>query len=287
MIEIGVLLALFSAFTSSLRESIRKHVSRDFSSVEIGFVTQVYGVILLAPFAGWYLFKSSISFTPGLVFAIFVSAIGVLSSTYVYVEAMRISDLSVTEPLRQMAPIIVALIEPVVLGTDFSYKILIAALMGAGGSYILVSDKGLKQPIQNLRNKGALMALTTAGIFAVIAIVKRFGSTNIEPLLFTYFTYILGLIGFWTWKKRNNEKIGKDRFLRKDVFSMGVVTAFGAVVTIYAFSMISASETVVIKQASGIFGILMGRKFFNEDNIIRKLIGALIIIAGVVLVALI
>jgi len=108
--EIGILIALLSAFTSSLRESIRKHVSADFSSVEIGFITQVYGVILLAPFAGYYLLRSNIAPTPGLLFAILVSAAGVLSSTYIYVEAMRISDLSVTEPLRQMTPLIVALL---------------------------------------------------------------------------------------------------------------------------------------------------------------------------------
>lgn len=285
--EIGILVALLSAFTSSLRESIRKHVSTDFSSVEIGFITQVYGVLLLAPFATYYLLNSNISPTLGLLFAVLVSAGGVLSSTYIYVEAMRISDLSVTEPLRQMTPLIVALLEPVILGTNFSYKILVAAFMGALGSYILVSDSGFKEPFENVRNKGALMALSVAGIFAILAIVKRFGSTNIEPLLFTYFTYVLGLIGFWIWKRRNNEKISKEEFFRKDVFSMGAVTAGGAVITIYAFSMISASETVVVKQSSGIFGILIGRRFFSEEGIVRKLIGAGVIITGVVLVALI
>lgn len=284
--EMGILVALVSAFTSSLRESIRKHVSSDFSSVEIGFITQVYGCILLAPFAIYYLLQSSVTLTSGLIFAILVSAAGVLSSTYIYVEAMRISDLSVTEPLRQMTPLIVALLEPVILGTTFSYKILLAAFMGALGSYVLVSDNGFKEPLENLRNKGALMAIAVACIFAVLAIVKRFGSTSIEPLLFTYFTYVLGLVGFWIWKKKNDEEVSREEFLRKDVFSMGAVTAIGAVITIYAFSMISASETVVIKQSSGIFGILIGRRFFSEEGIIRKMIGASIIIGGVVLVAL-
>ena len=285
--EIGILVALVSAFTSSLRESIRKHVSSDFSSVEIGFLTQVYGAVVLAPFALYYLLQTQITFTPGLVFALLLSAGGVLSSTYIYVEAMRISDLSVTEPLRQMTPLIVALLEPLVLDTAFSIKIVAAALLGALGSYVLVSKNGLAEPLENMKNKGAFMALLVAVIFAVLAIAKRFGSTNIEPLLFTYFTYILGLIGFWIWKRRNGEEIGREDFLRRDIAAMGVVTAVGAVITIYAFSLISASEVVVVKQTSGIFGILIGRRFFSEEAIIRKLIGALIIIAGVAVVALI
>jgi drug/metabolite transporter (DMT)-like permease len=282
--EIGVLVALLSAFTSSLRESIRKHVSSDFTSVEIGFMTQVYGSILLAPFAGFYLLKTSPEFTPALVFSIILSAAGVLSSTYIYVEAMRISDLSVTEPLRQMTPLIVAFIEPLVLKTGFSWIIVLAGLLGAVGSYILVSENGLMKPFRNIRNRGALMAVAVAAIFAVLAVVKRFGSTNIEPLLFTYFSYVLGLLGFWIWKRKDGDSIKKESWLRKDVFAMGTVTAVGAVITIYAFSLISASEATIIKQMSGIFGILIGGRFFQEEDIYRKMLGAVILILGVVLV---
>jgi len=130
------------------------------------------------------------------------------------------------------------------------------------------------------------MAVLVAIIFALLAVAKRFGSTNIEPLLFTYITYVIGLIGFWIWKRRSGDNISRENYMRKDVFSMGVVTAIGAVITIYAFSMISASEVVVIKQTSGIFGILIGRKFFKETQILRKLLGTSIIILGVALVAL-
>lgn len=68
---------------------------------------------------------------------------------------------------------------------------------------------------------------------------------------------------------------------------MGVVTAGGAVITIYAFSLISASEVVVVNQTSGIFGILIGRQFFKEEAIFRKLLGALVIVTGASIVTLI
>jgi drug/metabolite transporter (DMT)-like permease len=152
---------------------------------------------------------------------------------------------------------------------------------------VLVSKESLAEPLESIKNKGAFMALLVAFIFAVLAIAKRFGSTNIEPLLFTYFTYILGLIGFWIWKIRNGEEIGREGFLRRDIAAMGVVTAVGAVITIYVFSLISASEVVVVKQTSGIFGILIGRRFFKEEAIFRKLLGALVIMAGVLIVTLI
>jgi len=279
MVEIGILVALFSTLTSSVRESVRKHVARDFTSVQIGFMTQVYGAIVLLPFAVWQYFKHGLPMTPAIAFSLLVSAGGVLTTTYIYVEAMRITDISVTEPLRQTSPIMVALLEPLILNIKFSKTVIAAALIGSIGSYILVSSEGLTKPIENLRNRGAAMAVVVALIFAFLAIAKRFGSTNINPLLFTYITYILGLFGFWLWKKAEGKKLETGSFLRKDVFSMGVVT-------IYAFSLISASEVTVTKQASAIFGILIGGRFFRETGILRKLIGAAIIIAGVAIVAL-
>lgn len=284
--ELGVILALFSAFVSASRESFRKHVSRDFSSVEIGFMGQVYGVILLFPFATWFYLKNGLTLTPGVLLAVGVSGGLVVATTYIYVEAMRISDISMTEPLRQTTPLFVAILEPLILGISFSKMVLGGALLGTVGSYIMVSDKSLKQPIENFSNRGALMALFVAFLFGIWALASRFGATNAHPLLFSYMTYIAALTGFWIWKRKSSITMEKKSYLRKDVFAMGAITALSAVAGIYAYSMLSASETTIIKQTSGVFGVLIGGRFFKEEDILRKLIGAIIIVSAVALVAL-
>lgn len=282
----GVLLALLAAIFSSLKGVARKHVARDFSSVQIGYIGQVYGAVLLLPVAIWKYSEAGITFTPGVLTAVLVSTAVILSSTYLYIEALRITDISITEPLRNTSPIFVAILEPLILSINFEILVLVAALMGSLGAYILLAKDSLLTPVENMRNRGALLSVIVAFILALYSIAQRFGATNTDPFLFIYLTYLTGLVGFWIWKRKESGSIELNDYFRKDVFALGTVTAAGVVAGIFAYSMISASEVTVIKQSSAVFSVVIGGKFFKEDDLIRKLIGAIIIMLGVILVAI-
>lgn len=282
--EPGTILALTAALFSSLKGIARKHISKDFTSIQIGYLGQVYGSVLILPFAAWRYTQTGFNPTPGILLALVISTAVVLASTYLYIEALRITDISVTEPLRNTSPIFVALLEPLLLGINFQTLILAAALLGSAGAYILVSKDSLLTPIENMKNKGALISVLVAFILGLYSIAQRFGATNADPLIFIYLTYVTSLIGFWIWKKHEGTSVELKTYFRKDVFILGTVTAIGVVAGIYAYSFISASETTVIKQTSAIFSVLIGGKFFKETDLLRKTIGALIIIAGVILV---
>lgn len=282
----GILLALIAALFSSLKGIARKHVSIDFSSVEIGYIGQVYGAVLLSPLAIWRYLEVGMKLKPGVLTALLISTIVIISSTYLYIEALRITDISVTEPLRNTSPIFVALLEPLILGIDFKTLILGAAFLGSAGAYILVAKDSLLTPLENMKNKGALISVLVAFILAIYSIAQRFGATNTDPFLFIYLSYITSLIGFWIWKRRESEGIKLESYFRKDVFALGTVTAFGVIAGIFAYSTISASEVTVIKQTSAVFGVLIGGRFFKEDDLTRKLIGAVVIMLGVLFVAL-
>ena len=155
------------------------------------------------------------------------------------------------------------------------------------GAYILVAKESLITPIENLKNKGALITILVAFLLAVYSIAQRFGATNADPLLFVYISYLTSLIGFWIWKRKESENnIEVRSYFRKDIFALGTVTALGVVAGIFAYSMISASEVTVIKQSSAVFGVLIGGRLFKEDDLTRKLIGAVIIGLGVLLVTI-
>ncbi len=283
----GVLLALIAALFSSLKGIARKHASDHFTSVEIGYMGQVYGAILLLPLGVWRYLETGFNLTPGVLTAVLISTAVILSSTYLYIEALRITDISVTEPLRNTSPIFVALLEPLILGISFKTVLIAAAVLGSAGAYILVSRDSLLTPLENMNNRGAILSITVAFILAVYSIAQRFAATNTDPLLFIYITYVTSLVGFWLWKKHETEENVKPRsYLRKDVFAVGTTTALGVVAGIYAYSIITASEVTVIKQTSAIFSVIIGGKYFKEDDLIRKLVGAAVIVLGVALVAI-
>lgn len=284
--SLGILLALIAALFSSLKGIARKHVSRDFSSVEIGYMGQVYGSVLLLPFAIWRFLDVGLNLTTGVITALFVSTIIIIGSTYLYIEALRITDISITEPIRNISPIFVALLEPLIMDINYETMLLGAAFLGSAGAYILVAKDSLITPIENMKNKGALISVIVAFILAIYSIAQRFGATNADPLLFTYLCYLTSLAGFWYWKRKESEQIEIKSYFRKDIFALGTVTALGVVAGIFAYSMISASEVTVIKQSSAVFSVLIGGRFFKEEDLVRKLLGAVIIMLGVLAVVL-
>ena len=284
--SLGILLALIAALFSSLKGIARKHVSRDFSSVEIGYMGQVYGSVLLLPFAIWRFLDVGLNLTTGVITALFVSTIIIIGSTYLYIEALRITDISITEPIRNISPIFVALLEPLIMDINYETMLLGAAFLGSAGAYILVAKDSLITPIENMKNKGALISVIVAFILAIYSIAQRFGATNADPLLFTYLCYLTSLAGFWYWKRKESEQIEIKSYFRKDIFALGTVTALGVVAGIFAYSMISASEVTVIKQSSAVFSVLIGGRFFKEEDLVRKFLGAVIIMLGVLAVVL-
>jgi drug/metabolite transporter (DMT)-like permease len=284
--SLGILLALIAALFSSLKGIARKHVSRDFSSVELGYMGQVYGSVLLLPFAIWRFLDVGLNLTTGVITALFVSTIIIIGSTYLYIEALRITDISITEPIRNISPIFVALLEPLIMDINYETMLLGAAFLGSAGAYILVAKDSLITPIENMKNKGALISVIVAFILAIYSIAQRFGATNADPLLFTYLCYLTSLAGFWYWKRKESEQIEIKSYFRKDIFALGTVTALGVVAGIFAYSMISASEVTVIKQSSAVFSVLIGGRFFKEEDLVRKFLGAVIIMLGVLAVVL-
>lgn len=283
--SLGILLALIAALFSSLKGIARKHVSRDFSSVEIGYMRQVYGSVLLLPFAIWRFLDVGFTITTGVITALIVSTVIIIGSTYLYIEALRITDISITEPIRNTSPIFVALLEPLMLDINYETMLIGAAFLGSAGAYILVAKDSLITPIENMKNKGALISAFVAFILAIYSIAQRFGATNADPLLFTYLCYLTSLAGFWYWKRRRESRqIQINSYFRKDVFALGIVTALGVVAGIFAYSMISASEVTIIKQSSAVFSVLIGGRFFKEKDLVRKLLGAIIIMLGVLVV---
>lgn len=237
----------------------------------------------MAPIGLYFLLFESFTITFDVAISLIVTSFCVVGSMYIYIEALRFTDLSIAAPLKQLTPVIVAIIEPLILTLSFSKWLFLASIFGATGAYILMSSKGFFQPLKNLKNKGAVLALSTAFIGAVYAISRRFGTTNLDPLLYTYITYLIVLPMFYLMTRNNSSQIELNDFIGRYIIILAIINTASAVVGYYAFSLISASQVSVIKQFSVVLSILIGGKAFKEEGIIRKLIGGFVIILGVLI----
>lgn len=278
---LGTLLALGASFGGSVRETLQKHLTEDFTSLQMAFMGQVLGLLPLTVLAPFVLRGSSFTVNPWIVAALGISSGSTLIAVYLFFEALQGEDLSVVSPLRQVNPVIVAILEPLALGTLLEPMTGLGALASTAGAYVLVASNGLKAPLENLRNREAQLVLLVALIYAGASVARRFGTTATDPFAFLYTTWVLTTSGFTVWIYRRNELPGRKSFLRGDVLSMSLVTVLSVSIGFFALSLISATRYTVIKQLSGIFSVLIGGKVFSEQDLGRKMIGAVLILVGV------
>lgn len=66
---------------------------------------------------------------------------------------------------------------------------------------------------------------------------------------------------------------------------MGLLNALAQAASYYAFSLTNVSYSIAVSQLGVLLTILWGRLFFKEEETQQRLVGALVMILGVVLIA--
>lgn len=283
---IWILVGIAASLMTATRESLNNHLKDEFTTPELGFLGSLHALMFLV--------IATVSVNKGPIitdnFSVLataaISGVSVVLVIYLYIESLRLEDISVVSPIKQTNPLFLAFLEPWLLNFSFNPTIIIGALLSSIGAYILVVRDSFFKPITNLRNKGALLALSVALVYALTSVAQRFGNQRMDPLVFALLTNIVAITGFIIWIKSKKKKLPLNKVFRGDLVFLGAVIFLAAFLTFYGYSIVSASELTVVKQLSGIFAILIGGRFFDEKDIARKLVGGFLIIAGVAFVIL-
>lgn len=283
--KIWILAALAAAAFSSVRFGLLKYFTDEFTPLQIGFIGGILGGLMLLPVGLWRLNVSGNPSLAGVSGAIFSGVMNVIG-LYIYVKALELEDISIVSPLRRTTPVIVAVLEPLIFGFSYSLKSLAGPALAVVGAYIVVFEaEGYLQPFRD-PGRGVLMAISLAFLYAGVVLVERFAIQQIDPLLFTSIVYITLGIGFTFLAGIRGESVNSGVFRRPEIIGLGVITVLGSISIFYALSLTDASKVVTVKQSVIIFNILIGGFFFGEEDILRKIVGSLLIIAGIVIVIL-
>lgn len=208
------------------------------------------------------------------------------------VSAMHLGDLSVLGPINAYKAVISLLVGIVVLGEMPSWLGLVGIGLIVVGSYVVLS-KGrgtgwswalFTQPEVRLR----IIALVCSGIDGVF--LKRaiqLSSPGTAFFCWCWLGFILSLIwlGITQWKSSSTQL----RLLIRQWPTYLVLFAcvgFMQLATNIAFSTLQVGYALALFQTSALLSVFFGYRFFNETGIVRKLIGALVMVAGAILIVL-
>lgn len=281
--EVWILTALAAAGFSSVKAAIQKYLTDDYDSIDIGYMRSILSLIFLLPVAVGVYIYSGITLQVPAVLGALVSGLGNVLGIYLMLEAFAIEDISVVSPLRRTTPVWVALVEPLLLEFSYSPLTVAGAAVAVAGGYVVLAENGnLLEPLKPSR--GALLALSVSFIIAGVALAERFATQRINPLVFTFLVYVVMSVSFTVLARKNSTSVGRSDFLRREVLAVGLVAALGSLFIFYSFSLAAASKVVTVKQSVIVFNVLIGGIYFREQDIPRKLLGSLLVIAGIVLV---
>lgn len=209
----------------------------------------------------------------------------------IYMEAIRIAPLSLTVPYLAFTPVFMLVTGKLVLQEVPNAAGMAGILVTVAGGYILnadPADTGLLAPFKNiLKVKGSWMMCLVAFLYAFASVFGKQAVLHSSPIFFACVYYIIFslalLIILFLLRKvsilsiRRNWRLGA---------LAGLILLAHALLHNSAIALVKASYMISVKRLNVLFGVLYGGILFKESHIARRLVGALLMVGGAVMITL-
>lgn len=233
-----------------------------------------------------------------------------------YMKALKSSDLSISVPMLTFTPLFLLITSPLILGEFPTPLGLVGIFLIVLGSYILNIKEwkqGYLAPFQALlRERGPRLMLVVAFIWSVTSNFDKIGVTNSSPIIWIVAVnlfiviFLLPVIIHWYSKTKSHPDISdshpeisdnksspennKDLVILiqqnyKNLIFLGIFSALTSIFQMYALTLTLVAYVIAIKRTSVVFSVLWGHYLFREKGVKERLLGASIMVLGVVLIA--
>jgi drug/metabolite transporter (DMT)-like permease len=283
-----VLLALISAFTLATSDALTKKALARSNEYLVAWFRILFSIPLLLLI--WIFIpmpKLDIEFYKAFAFALPLEIIAIIF----YIKALRISPLSLTLPFLSLTPAFLILISYLILGEKVSFQGAIGIIFITVGSYTLnlhEMRKGIFEPFRAItKEKGSVLMISVALIYSVTSSLGKKAIEHSSPLFFgiTYFiavTIVFAPIALWLGKDELKSFISEKQF--KGLILPGLFYSVMIASHMIAMSLAKVAYMISVKRISLIMGGVYGYILFNEKNIRERLLGAVLMLIGFVMI---
>ena len=208
-----------------------------------------------------------------------------------YMKALKSSDLSITVPMLTFTPLFLLITSPLMVGEFPGIFGLIGIFLIVTGSYLLNINKksqGYFAPFKALlKEKGPRLMLVVAFIWSITANIDKIGLQNSSPLFWVIAVDIyVALLMLPLCTFRRNRKTAQIRANWRALLTLGLFGGLTAVCQMTAISLTLVAYVISIKRTSAIGGVLFGYLIFKEKGIRARLVGAIVMVLGVLFITL-
>lgn len=299
MSSLALGLVLVAALIHALWNYVAKQSGGD---VRFALLSNVALLIVWAPVGGWFIWRDVSSFGPeqwGLI-----TASGAIHVVY-YVTLLRgyrLGDLSVVYPLaRGTGPLLTAIVATTLLGEALGIVgwfgvvgIVVGIVVIAGGATLLRAlRRGAHSAADSQRTKlGVRYGLLTGAFIASYTVVDGYAvkHAGISPILVDYLSNLVrlpltfALIGLLSLREPL-PLAGYARAKWRSACYIGALSPIAYVLVLFAVGMAPLAQVAPAREVSMLFAALLGGVQLKEANPRGRLIGAVLIVVGVIAIA--
>jgi drug/metabolite transporter (DMT)-like permease len=226
-----------------------------------------------APFAiGFWRLDSGV--WPFLIAGSVLQLLYYLLLAYAYTHA----ELSVVYPVaRGLAPVFVLVGAVVVTGASTTPKQVAGVVLVATGILLV---RGVR------RGKGVLVAVTIAGLIAAYTVVDKHGVVHASPVAYLEIMTMLSGFAYTTVvvAQRGTSALRAELSWRSVLAGVGTFAAYGAVLG--ALQLASAASVAAVRESGVLVATALAAIFLRVRVTAWRAGGAVLVVAGIVLLAL-
>ena len=285
-----ILLSLISAFGMAARIAIAKDISHKFKAIFQTMLMAATSLIFFIPYA-IFTYEGIPFSTAAFIIPAVISSATFLTANALILKASEISPISLTVPFLAISPIFAIIIEFLIAGALPTLYGTIGIFLVVIGAYTLNASecrKGCLEPFKAIsKEKGVMLAIFSAFFFAIGGTLQKYAieesSITAFILVWTVCVSIFGLILSPILEGNFVPQIKKS--FNPKLISTGFLFALAFVTYSIALEAVNASYVLSLKRTVALFGVLIGWLIFKEVKIKERLVGATIMVTGVILIS--
>lgn len=281
--------ASLTAVFEACKDATGKQSLKSLDEYSVLFSFMAVGVVLLLPVL---LITGVPPIQPGYWLAVLVGGgLNILAFT-LYVRALKLADLSLTVPLVMLTPLFLLATSPLIVQEWPTRADAVGVVLLVVGSYVLniqssEVDTNFWSPLRAMaQNPGSRLMLCVAFIWSITSNFDKIGVVNSSPLCWavTLFSVIAG--GTLPFVLRRGQGFAPLFEQWKLLTVTGGFNALAIVFQMLALTMAPVAQVIAVKRMSTLLSVAFGHFFFGEKRMRSRLLGAAIMVSGVVIMSI-
>ncbi len=206
-----------------------------------------------------------------------------------YMKAIKVSPLSLTLPFLSLTPVFLIGTSYIILGERPDRSGFIGIVLVVIGAYLLnvhTISKGLFEPFKAIaKEQGSVLMIIVAFVFSIGACIGKIAVQHSDPLFFSVvYSFLLSFIFYLVISFRTRHFYSK-AFSKPVLFLLiGILITIMIITHLNAVNLVEVAYMVSVKRLSILFGVIYGVMFFKETNIKERLLGATVMVSGIIMI---